>query len=306
MLTRPRLTRAAGVTAVAALALLTLSACISVKADMTINGDAKATGTLSLEFEKQAANFLGITSLADFESGVSDDKTTEGLSSLQDCSASENDTAYIYSCTFADQEFANTGDAPWTITKQGDTIVMKVVNEGQSADSGSGDLLGDASLGSISISATFPGPITDVTGAGATKTSDTTVQVDASLTDSVDVTVTSQVSSASNLMSVLAIVAIIVVIGVIALAIIVLIMRRRGRGSDAVVEPAAAAVVTDTLVAETAVAEAVVAETEAGEQVVETQTVAMEPVIEDATAVVEPVTEDVPAPDKPASDDPSI
>lgn len=316
MLTRPRITRALGVTAVASLALLTLSACLSVKADMTINADAKATGTLSLEFEKQAANFLGINSVDDFTSGITDDKTAGNLASLTDCSASENDTAYVYSCTFADQEFATEGEAPWTITKQGNTIVMKVVNKGQTADAGSEDLLGNASLGTISISATFPGTITEVTGAGATKKSDTTVQIDASLTDNVDVTVVSEASSGGALSSVLVIVIFIAILGLIILVAIVLIMRRRGKsgdGADAgeVVEgvvagaaaPAAAAVVVDATTDMGPVTEDVPAP---AEQVAEDAPTPADQVTEDVPTPAEPVTEDVPPAETPESDDPSI
>jgi hypothetical protein len=287
---RPRLTRAAGLTAVAGLALMTLSACISVTADMTIDSEAKATGTLSLEFEKQAASFMGISSLDDFKGGISQDDTAGSLASLTDCVASENDTAYVYSCTFADQEFTKSGEAPWTITKQGDTVVMTVVNEGQSADAGS--TLGDASLGSISISATFPGPITEVTGEGATKTSDTTVKVEASLTDAVNVTVVSEASGAGPLKSVLLIVGIIVVVGLIALAVIVLLMRRRSGATaeETVVEPVAEESVVEATVVEDVVAEEVVTE--------DASTVVVETVTEDVpTEVIETVTEDVPPPD---------
>lgn len=272
-----RPTRVAGIVAAAVLALVSLSACIKLDAEMTIDSDAKATGTLALELQKQAASVLGVTSIEDFEGGLSEgDLGGQGLTGLGDCAASETDAAYVYSCTFADTAFTEAGSGPWTITKDGSSIVMRVVNEGQSADAEGADaLLGDASLGSLSITATFPGPITAITGEGATKTSDSTAQIDASLTDTVDITITSDATGSGSLAMVLTIVVAIAVVGLIVLVAIVLLMRRRkgdAETPDAETPVGEAGTVAETTVTEVTATEATATEVTEVTEVTATET----------------------------------
>ena len=180
-----RTSRLIGLAGACALAVVSLSGCLKLDADLTVNADATASGTLAVEFQKEAAGFLGISDLASFEENFSGEELgAEGLDNFTDCTTSETDAAYVYTCTFENEAFTE-GDGPWTITKEGDLVVLRVVNEAQSGDDAA--LLGDANLGSISVTATFPGPITAVSGDAVEQTSDTSATISGSLTESIDV-----------------------------------------------------------------------------------------------------------------------
>jgi hypothetical protein len=289
-----RTTRLLGLVGACALAVAALSGCLKLDADLTINADATASGTLDIEFQKEAAGFLGISDLASFEENFTGEELGADLGQFSDCTTSESDTAYVYSCTFEDEAF-DSPDNPWTITKEGDLITLSVVNEGQSSEDDA--LLGDASLGSISVSATFPGPITAVSGDAAEKTSDTTATISGSLTDAIDASVTSEASSqAFSLSALLVVLLTLAVIALIVIVVVVMIMRRR-RAREEVDSPIAQDAGASTAVMETVstdaastdVAEAVV-DTEAAPDTTVTETLAV------GETVAEPVTEAVPEP----------
>ena len=228
-----RTSRLIGLAGACALAVVSLSGCLKLDADLTVNADATASGTLAVEFQKEAAGFLGISDLASFEENFSGEELgAEGLDNFTDCTTSETDAAYVYTCTFENEAFTE-GDGPWTITKEGDLVVLRVVNEAQSGDDAA--LLGDANLGSISVSATFPGPITAVSGDAVEKTSDTTATISGSLTESIDASVTAEASgggfSVSALLVVLAALAVLALIVIV--AVVLLMRRRKGSGADA-------------------------------------------------------------------------
>ena len=295
-----RSARLLGLVGACALAVVSLSGCLKLDADLTVNADATASGTLAIEFQKEAAGFLGISDLASFEENFTGEELAgQGLDNFTDCATSETDAAYVYTCTFENTAFAE-GDGPWTITKEGDLVVLRVVNEAQSGDDAA--LLGDANLGSISVSATFPGPITATSGDAVEKTSDTTATISGSLTESIDASVTSESSSGGFSVSALLVVLLaLAVLALIVIVVVVLLMRRRkGAPVDeaAVVDGA----VVDGAPVATAAAGVVVAETvtvdeaaptEVIETVTETETVT-EVVSEAApTEVIETVTETV-------------
>jgi hypothetical protein len=278
--TRRRTIRAIGLVGACALAVVSLSGCLKLDADLTVNADATASGTLAVEFQKEAASFLGITDMASFEEGfASDELGTGGLEQFTDCTTSETDAAYVYTCTFENESFEGT-DSPWTITKEGDLVTLRVVNEAQSGDDAA--LLGDASLGSITVSATFPGPITAVSGDAVEKTSDTTATISGSLTDSIDSSVTSESSSGGfSVSSLLVILLALAVVALIVIVAVVLLMRRRKGPQDDAVSVAEGAPAAATAAA----AGVVVAESVPATEVVE---------VVETTEVVETVTEAAP------------
>jgi hypothetical protein len=299
---RPRaIRRFAALAGACALAVATLTGCLSINADVTISPDATGTGTFSFALQKQAASFMGITDLAAFEKTASSgDLSGAGAKELKDCKTSETDTDFVYTCSFDNQEFT-TADGLWTITKEGNAIVFHVVSKAQGGTQASDAtaLLGDASLGDVTINVTFPGPITAVTGAGAEKTSDTTAKITGSMTDTIDVTITGDASSSMPLSTILVVVVALAVLALIIVVLVVLLMRRRKpaeltaadvAAAEAVAVPlAAGSVVT---VASTEEAVAVVAEgaVEAPETVVAEETVvtdAVAPVEETVVAVEE-------------------
>jgi hypothetical protein len=200
------LARTFGLAAGGAAAMLMLTGCLSINADVSINSDAKGTGTFGISLQKQAAKLMGMNDLNAFKSGIKDDPSSGAGSMLQNakCDPSETSDAFVLTCSFSDAEFTKT-DELWTITKANNQIVFAMKNApsaGVGADATGGgdagqltDLLGGGSLGDVTVNVTFPGPIQSLTGKGATKTSDTTATVTGAMTDSFDVTITSATSS---------------------------------------------------------------------------------------------------------------
>ncbi len=244
---------------VAAVAVLTLTGCIKVDANVAIASDATASGTFGFELQKDAAGFLGISDLSSFEAAIDEGALTDGeeLETFQECVTSESDAGYVYTCSFANASFTNPDDL-WQISKNGSNIVFTMTNEGQSAeDAEMTGLLGDAGMGAINVTVEFPGPITSVEGEFAEKTSDTTAKISASMMDTLKVTITSEESSGGGF-AVILVVAIAAGVAVLLIvAVILLVMRRRAgtRSPEAAAEPteapageapAAEATATDT------------------------------------------------------------
>ena len=275
-----RITRHLAVIGVAGVAVLSLSGCLSMTANLEVASDATADGTFAIGVQKQAATMLGLTDLAAFEAGIKDPSMTEGSGDLLntgDCVASETDAEFLYTCTFTDAAFTSGEENPWTITASDDVITFTLVNE---ASSGEGsELLSGGSLGQLTVDVTFPGEITSIVGEQVTKNSDTSATISAPMTDAVNVTITSKTSGGGGAIS-----TVLIIVGIALLAIIlialVLFLVMRGRGKDTTVPAAAAAPVVDATVVE----EAVVAESTDGTIVVEDTIVAEAP---DGTAVVE-------------------
>jgi hypothetical protein len=287
---RPRgIRRIAALGGACALAILTLSSCLSVNADVTIDSDANASGTFAFALQKQAANFMGVSDLASFETLISSGEVTGGgVDEFQDCTTSETDTDFVYTCTFENQAFTAT-DGLWTIAKQGDSVVFHVYSKAQDGTQASdaSALLGDASLGDVTVKVTFPGPITSITGDGAEKTSDTTATVTGTMTKNIDVTITSDTSSSLPIATILVVLVAIAVVVLLIVVVIVLIMRRRNPQDLTPADVVAAEALADQLPPPT---EVDVLATEAPAAVV----VEDVPVVED-TVVVEadvPVVED--------------
>ena len=254
MTTRAR-TRIASLVGACALVALTLTGCLKVDADLAINSDAQGTGTVGFELQKDAAGFMGISDVTSFENSVTTgDLSDTGLGELAACDTSESDTAYIYTCTFADQAFTDPAGM-WTIEKAGDVITFHMVNAGQTGtDTASGmdpsALLGDASLGSINVKVTFPGNITTVTGTGVTKTSDTSATIAGTMTAPLDVTITSEAGSGGpKIAALLVVLGAVAVIALIVIVIVVLLVRRRKPAAGEVAVAATGAVVATEVVA---------------------------------------------------------
>ena len=229
-----RRARVIGVSAIGALAVLALSGCLSMTANLTIDSAAKTTGTFAIGLEKQAASMLGMQDLDTFKSGITSPDVSEGtgdLLSTGDCVASETDTEFVYTCTLTDQDLSAAGN-PWTVTKADNTITFRMVNQAASSDAGT-DLLQGGSLGDLTVNVTFPGEITSVSGAQVTKESDTSVSIVAAVTDAVDVTVTSKANGSGGGYSTLLLV-ILVAAAVIAVVAFLVIHRRREKMPPAV------------------------------------------------------------------------
>lgn len=317
--TTRRPARVLALTAACGLAILSLSGCIKVNADLTIDPEAQGSGTFAFELQKQAAGFLGISDLDGFSSQLtSGDLSQEGFSALGTCDASETADAFVYTCAFTSTSFTEEGGM-WTIEKKDDSIVFHMVNEGTGDTQGSdaSALLGDASMGDITVNVTFPGPIKEITGDGATKTSDTQATISATMTDTLDVTITSGIESGSPISGILVVLVGLAVVALIVIVLIVLLMRRKrpdavadesafaapvAGAAAAAADPATEVVADEAVVAEGVVVEDVVVETivmdDAG--VVEETTVIEEAVVApvvDEAVVDEPGTDTGTPPD---------
>jgi hypothetical protein len=202
---------------------------------MSINADATGSGTFAINLQKQAGKLMGMTDLESFKSGLNQDTTPGAGDMIQNakCEPSETAEDFVLTCTYSNAEFTKP-DQLWTIKKANDQIVFQMKNAPSAgADAGQlTDLLGGGSLGDVTVNVTFPGPIQSLTGAGATKTSDTTATVKGSMTDSYDVTITSATSSGPPIGMIIAI-----VVGLLLLAAIVvgliLFLVSRGKKRDA-------------------------------------------------------------------------
>jgi hypothetical protein len=280
-----RLRRTAALAATATAAMLALSGCLSFTADMTISSEAKGSGTVSIGLQKEAASLFGLTDLAAFEEGIGQQGSEVGAGDLLtgDCTSSETDTEFVQTCTFTDQEFTSQDD-PWVIAKDGESIVFTMQSEAQE---GQDELLGDASLGTIDVTVTFPGPITAVSGEGASQTGDTEAVVSAPLSGPFDITITSQSSGGGGLLRTLLIVAgVLLLIIVIAVVVFAVLRGRKGSAAPA----AAAAPVADATVADAPVAAAPVADVTVADVTVADVTVADAPVA-DAPVADAPVAD---------------
>jgi len=225
--------RLAGIALVGVLSMLALTGCLSINADMTINSDAKGTGTFALSLQKQAAKLLGITDLTTFTSGIKQDDTSGGMLKSATCKASETSDNYVYTCSFTDETFTKP-DELWTVNKSGNTIVFAMKNNpSSSATNGqNADLVGGGSLGDVTVNVTFPGTIQSVTGTGATKTSDTTATVKGAMTDSFDVSIVSATSSRAPIGLIIAIIAGALILIAIVIALIWFLLRRRSKAPE--------------------------------------------------------------------------
>ncbi|PHX60430.1 MAG: hypothetical protein CK552_05965 [Actinobacteria bacterium] len=229
--------RAVGFTAAMGLAVVLLSACMSLDYVLNVNADSTMSGTLKVAIAKEAASVLGLTSADDLlnEANSGDVTSGMGLDVARDCASSEDETNLILTCTITNAKASDIDDG-WSMTTEGDTATLHVVtNLDQAAETTDPAAIEmpDINMGSYNFTINFPGPITKVTGTGATQTSETTVVAKGGLNETIDFTVTGSTSSGSGLpwWSYL-------VIGLIAGAVVVAIIGlvRRGKKDKATPE----------------------------------------------------------------------
>jgi len=173
-------------------ALVTLTGCIDVAGNVTVNSDASATGTITMSMERESAALFGIDGAETLtEAFTSGEILEEGLIPQENCIAEETSDRIGIACTFENTVFDEPGEL-WQITRIDDSIEMRILNL---AVNDIGMLPADIPVGQLLITATFPGPITSIEGDFVTQIDDTTAQVDAALSDFVNVTITAQAST---------------------------------------------------------------------------------------------------------------
>jgi|GEM_PF-2511591 len=169
-----------------ALLSLVLSSCINLDTDITLDGDAMATGTMKIEMSKELAMLVGITSKEALEKQLADsgdDKLPEGVS----VTFSENDKSYIISAELLNSPLDDDGLKAEKLADGTIKLTFKNKNTAES-DMGFVDF-----EGKIKMTITFPGSITDASPEFV-KVDDRTVKLAASFTDPLDVYVISNVN----------------------------------------------------------------------------------------------------------------
>ncbi len=229
-----RTKKAAGLLAIAAMAMLVLTACINVTYKLTVNSDATVSGTLQAAISKQVLGSLGVTSKEQLNQSLTSGELDTGVNSdvAKTCKVGEDDTNYTITCTIDHVQASDLNEA-WSLSKADGNLTLHVVSDTQ-ATAGDQSATPGMSIGDLSFTATFPGPISSITGNGGTKVDENTVTVAGSLSDSFDVTVVaaSEPSSSAKL------VWIIVIAGLVVLAILAVIALavRRGKKDEAIVD----------------------------------------------------------------------
>ena len=276
--------RALGAVAIGAVTVLTLSGCLSVTADVAIDSNANTSGTVAIGLQKSTMEMLGVTFddfAKDFADKLKDPSATSGdMDGLDPASCTPSQTAseFVMTCDITGGKDAMGED--FTVTKDGDSITLHMTKEGlgdlagsdapdledlfgdsgplsglgggDDPTSGLGDLLGGAerfmSGATYTVNVQFPGDITSITGEGVKQTSDTSVTISTALTDSLDVTVTSNATPGSRVdVRTVVVILLIVAVAVLLLAVVALVVvlvwlltRRKGATTAAVIAPPAA------------------------------------------------------------------
>lgn len=211
---------------VAAASMLALTGCLNLDADLQVASDGLVSGELTLEISQQAAGFLGITSsealLEQLESGqIEGAQATTNLN----CEAVERTGALAVTCSFSDQEFSEPGEL-WWVSTDAESVTFHSTS-GDAVDAQDTEIFGDLfTFGGYTMDVTMPGKITSVTGDLVEQTSDNSVRIDASLTDTFDIAVVSEKGSGGTVPVWLWVV-LGVIVGAAAVGAFTLISRRK-------------------------------------------------------------------------------
>jgi len=210
------------------MAILVLTACINVTYKLTVNSDATLSGAFTAAISKEAMAPLGVTSKEQLGEALTSGDMDLGVDNevAQSCVESEDATNFIVTCTVANVQASELDDA-WSLTKTGDELTLNVVSESQGGTGDEAAMPEGMSLGQFSFTATFPGPISSITGNGATKVDDNTVTVAGSLSESVDVTVVA--ASEPSVSTVKLLILVILAIAFLAVLVIAIVVLRKGK-----------------------------------------------------------------------------
>jgi hypothetical protein len=223
--------RSAGLIALATMAVLALSSCIDVTYKLTVNSDATLSGAFTAAISKEAMAPLGVTSKEQLGDALTSGEMDLGVDNevAQSCVESEDATNFIVTCTVANVQASELDDA-WSLTKTGDELTLNVVSESQGGTGDEAAMPEGMSLGQFSFTATFPGPISSITGNGATKVDENTVTVAGSLSENFNVTVVaaSEPSGSATKLLILVILA----IAVVAVFVVAIVLLVKGKKKD--------------------------------------------------------------------------
>ena len=208
-----------GLLAIAAATLL--SACINLDADLTIDGDALASGTYQVEVAKQVAALLGVSEPEDLK-----DRLLEGEGGIlpkgNSVDVSERGEFYVMTVTFTDVPLTEEGMTAEVLDDG--RVRFEFVNEAADDE----EIAGFDFTGTIDMRVSMPGAI--VESAGFDVVDDDTVEYSGPVTEAVTLSVVSESGGGAG--GGFPVVPIIVALAVIVLVVVV-VARRRGKSGDA-------------------------------------------------------------------------
>lgn len=186
-----RIRHAVTAVGIAAVTLFT-SGCMSMTADITLDDQAKGTGSMVISVNKQLASMAGIGTSEAFKSLMAQSGTNTPANATIE--TSESDTDYVATVSFSDAVLDDK-DFGARVLENGN-INFTFVNEGTQTSS-EDELLGDMDLGNATLTVNFPGEVIEFSGEGATKVDEDTVQWSFPLTKGTTATATSLVAGST-------------------------------------------------------------------------------------------------------------
>ncbi len=226
--------RSAGLIAVATMAMLVLTACLNVTYTLTINSDATVSGALKAGISKEVMSTLGVTSKQQLDDAIVSGQLDTGVNGevSQDCVVTDDATNWIIICTVANAQLTDINEM-WSLTKADGNLTLHVVSDNL-ANQVEEEAMPNMDLGTLSFTATFPGPISSITGNGATRIDDNTFTIQGSLNETFDVTVVGAAEPSSSATTIW----VFVILGIAILVVIAIIFAvlRKGKKQDAAAE----------------------------------------------------------------------
>ena len=210
---------ARGLLAVAATALL--SSCINLDADLTIGGDALASGTYEVEVAKQIAALLGVSEPEDLK-----DRLLEGEGGIlpkgNSVEVSERGEFFVMTVKFDDVPLTEEGMTAEVLDDG--RVRFEFANEATDDE----EIAGFDFTGTIDMRVSMPGAIVETEGFDVVD--DDTVEYSGPVTEAVTLSVVGESGGGSG--GGFPVVPVIVALAVIALVVVV-VVRRRGKSGDA-------------------------------------------------------------------------
>ncbi len=220
-------------------ALLLLSGCLSMEGKLSLDSEARASGTLTVLLSKQFAAILGITSVDALSSAIEDAPEEESLpggllDGSGEVSVRETETDFAIDVTLTDAVLEEEDSIVARVNEAGDRVTFTYTNTSEDADTDGLDLT--SGLGRVTLEVDFPGPVVEASGEGMEQLDADTVRWDFPLTTSTVATATSEIAPESSSTGVgVGVLAGVAAVAVAALVGIGLVVRRRSG------QPAAAA-----------------------------------------------------------------
>src|SRR6266487_3689428 len=205
-----------------AVGALALSGCMSLRGELTLDRQARASGEMVIEITKQVAGLAGITSVEALRSQFEQSQFPHG-----NLKVTETDQAYRATAKVSHQPLDDPSGFSASVT--GGQVAFSLSMGDQTTPATTDEFgLGDTQLGNIDLTVHFPGRIVSSSGPGLTQVDDHTIRIKAPLTANLNGSwqATSAIDPASSSRQVL-LIAVAAVVVAVALGSWWLLRRRR-------------------------------------------------------------------------------